>query len=141
MLKTADMKGAIMTADAGFSSGNLPADIKNAKADYVLRVKDNTPKLKETMRLRVAQQGKRRGLTATETVTSGGYCDERSVTILPAAALQRSLPHGMRHAEQFGVITKKSTHKRTGKTTESEQFFITSCNEQQAKAQDLLRMH
>lgn len=141
LLEKTDVSGAIITADAGFTSGALPEAAHAAGADYLLRVKDNTPHLRDAVDLRVKQQGKRRGNTAEEIFLRRGHVYERRVTVLPAPALQQSLPHYLRHAEQFGLITNTVTDKHTGHVTVSQHAFITSVPESQADAADLLRMH
>jgi len=135
------VKGAIITGDAGFTSGDMPAVITDAGADYLLRVKDNTPKLKRVMQLRLAQQAEKRGRKFTHNRINAGQVDEREIIVLPAAALWSALPPALKTAQQFGVVRKTSTHKASKKVTKTEHYFITSLPPERASAADLLALH
>jgi predicted transposase YbfD/YdcC len=141
MLKKTNVKGAIITADAGFSSGDSPQIITEAGADYLLRIKDNTPKLKRVMEFRVAQQAEKRGQKFTENRLAAGQLDAREIIVLPATALWSALPPALKTAQQFGVVRKTSTHKASQKVTQTEHYFITSLRPEQSSAADLLGFH
>jgi predicted transposase YbfD/YdcC len=139
LLKKTDLKGALVTCDAGFASGGLPKKIKAAGADYLLKIKENLPSLREHMRLKLRQRGGKEGKKAEETVPTGGRLDERQITVLPASLLGKMLPEGLSDAKTFGVLRKISTHKKTGETTETLQYFISSM--ENASPEFLLKTH
>lgn len=140
LLKKINVKGAPITADAGFAPGNLPAVIRDDGAHYVLRVKGNAKGPLDLMTLRLNQNGEKHADKATETIVTGGRVDERNMEILPTAHVEKMLPKGLADAVRFGRTAKKSAHKKTGKTSQAEQYFITSLPQGEAAAADLLRI-
>jgi len=141
LLQEAEIKGATITADAGFTPGDLPAIIAEQGAFYLLRAKKNVGGLFETMVMRINQCAKQKAQKASGDTLTGGTIDERVIALLPASLVQKMLPQGLRHATFFGMIRKKSTHKKSGKTIETSHLFITNLPEGRATPDAVLKMH
>lgn len=139
LLTETDVSGAIITGDAGFSSGETPQDIFNAGADYFLRVKDNQPTIMETMRLRLEQARRFQLVSRVKTTFSGHKIEERQARILPTAGLHVLLSKTFKGAAYFGVVEKRVTDKRTGEVTRTSHYFITSL--QEGTADEFLDLH
>ena len=141
MIRKTDVKGAIITADAGFACGNLPAVIRDNEADYILRVKGNMPHLYELMKLRINQNSEKHAEKAASATITGGRIDEREIEILHRSFIEKVLPLGLADTVRFGRITKRSTHKKTGKTVTTMHYFVTSLPQEMMSADQALQIH
>lgn len=122
------LKGAIVTIDAMGTHGNIAQAIRDKEADYVLAVKDNQPKLAESITT-FFEIGQAEGWTHTpHTYTESVEKDHGRLEIRRCWAFDQldclSEPQQWAELKMFGVIEAERT--LNGKTSRERRLYIGS---------------
>ena len=139
MLKLLDLTGKVLTGDALMCQKAVAATIVDRGGDYVLPVKDNQKNLKAD--IMTAFETPVFPLSSyTEPATKAhGRIEQRSIDVLPAAALGPLLEEWP-SVRQIARVTRKREVKRKGVwvATDETAWLITSLSSAQTSAAALL---
>lgn len=143
LLEALLLKGAIVTIDAMGTHSNIARAIRNKEADYVLAVKDNQPKLAESIttffEIGQAENWKNTPHTYTESVEKDhGRLETRrcwAFTQLECLAAPQQWPD----LKMFAVIEAERTIR--GKTSHERRLYIGSIAPDAATLGNVVRAH
>ena len=143
LLETLLLKGAIVTIDAMGTHGNIAQAIRDRDADYVLAVKDNQPKLAESIttffEIGQTEEWKNTPHTYTESVEKDhGRLEVRrcwAFTQLECLAA----PQQWADLRMFGVIEAERTIN--GKTSRERRLYIGSITPDAGTLANVVRAH
>lgn len=143
LLEALLLKGAIVTIDAMGTHGNIAQAIRDQEADYVLAVKDNQPKLAESIttffEIGQAEKWKNTPHTYTESVEKDhGRLEVRrcwAFTQLECLAA----PQQWADLKMFGVIEAERTIN--GKTSHERRLYIGSIAPDASTLASVVRAH
>jgi predicted transposase YbfD/YdcC len=143
LLEALLLKGAIVTIDAMGTHGNIAQAIRDRDADYVLAVKDNQPKLAESIttffEIGQAEKWKNTPHTYTESVEK----DHGRLEVRRCWAFTRleclSAPQQWADLKMFGVIEAERTIN--GKTSHERRLYIGSIAPEASVLANVVRAH
>lgn len=143
LLEALLLKGAIVTIDAMGTHGNIAQAIRDKEADYVLAVKDNQPKLAESMttffEIGQAEGWKNTPHTYTESVEK----DHGRLEVRRCWAFDQldclSAPRQWADLKMFGVIEAERTIN--GKTSLERRLYIGSIAPDASTLANVVRAH
>lgn len=143
LLEALLLKGAIVTIDAMGTHGNIAQAIRDKEADYVLAVKDNQPKLAESIatffEIGQAEAWKNTPHTYTESVEK----DHGRLEVRRCWAFTQleclSAPHQWADLKMFGVIEAERTVN--GKTSCERRLYIGSIAPDASTLANVVRAH
>jgi len=143
LLEALLLKGAIVTIDAMGTHANIAQAIRDKQADYVLAVKDNQPKLAESIttffEIGQAEGWKHTAHTYTESVEK----DHGRLEIRRCWAFDQldclSAPQQWADLKMFGVIEAERTID--GKTSWERRLYIGSIAPDASALADVVRAH
>lgn len=144
VLRALDLQGKVVTGDAAFTQRSLSLQIVEAGGDYVWKVKDNQPSLLAAITLLFApptpalpgfSTPKSDFRTCRETTCGHGRIETRTLTT--SSLLQDS--SDWPHLAQVFQLTCERTNKKTGETTRTNTYGVTSQSAAQAGPSTLLR--
>lgn len=143
LLEAMLLKGAIVTIDAMGTHGNIAQAIREKEADYVLAVKDNQPKLAESIttffEIGVAENWKDTPHTYTESVEKNhGRLEVRRCWAFDQLGCL-SEPGQWADLKMFGVIETERTIKRV--TGFERRLYIGSIAPDASSLADVVRAH
>lgn len=144
LLKGLDICGAVITADAMNTQKKTVEAIMMQKANYCLAVKENQPRLYDTIRFLFADQKYK--LESEQAESSGEYdhgrIETRSARVLPADLLSEDIL-GEWQGLRKGTIVETFTHvtrKTTGEESTEHRYFICSLACRTGIAKKMLRI-
>ena len=128
LLRLLDLRGAIVTIDAMGCQKKISEAIRDGKADYVLAVKDNQPKLAGAIQrwFDAAVGGELPGaelLCATSSNKGHGRKEERNVWVAPAPS---SLPAQEEWADLRSIVWAESIRIVGDKRSSNHRYYISS---------------
>ena len=143
LLEALLLKGAIVTIDAMGTHSNIAQAIRDKDADYVLAVKDNQPKLVESIttffEIGQAEQWKNTPHTYTESVEK----DHGRLEVRRCWAFTQleclSAPQQWADLKMFGVIEAERTIN--GKTSHERRLYIGSIVPDASRLANVVRAH
>jgi predicted transposase YbfD/YdcC len=144
VLKVLDLHAKIVTGDAAFTQRNLSQQIVAAGGDYVWKVKDNQPALLAAIALVFApatpalpgfSTPKPDFRTCRETLCGHGRIETRTLTTSSLLQGNSDWPH---LAQVFQLLCDR-TNKKTGETTHTLSYGVTSQSAAKASPRLLLR--
>jgi predicted transposase YbfD/YdcC len=144
LLRTLDLKGAVVTIDAMGCQKEIAKQIVEADGDYLLAVKENQPSLLEALRehfLRM-HEGTFGGVKMTHRVThetSHGREEERHYYMTPIPAALREQLSPWVGCQSVGQAISYVT--RDGKQTDEVRFYIGSFKSNVRRFADAVRGH
>lgn len=143
-LKMLDLQGKLVSGDAAFTQRALSRQIVAANGNFLWKVKDNQPKLLEAIRLLFAPPAPAQPgfsnpptdfRTHTEHRSGHGRSERRTITVSSLLQGGSDWPH---LAQVFKVECQR-TCKKTGRTTHTISYGITSQSADKASPRKLLR--
>jgi predicted transposase YbfD/YdcC len=143
LLEALMLKGAIVTIDAMGTHSNIAQAIVNKEADYVLAVKDNQPKLAESITtfFEIGQAEKWKNVPHTYTESVGK--DHGRLEVRRCWAFDQldclANPGQWPSLNMFGVIEAERTIN--GKTSLERRLYIASIAPDASKLADVVRDH
>jgi predicted transposase YbfD/YdcC len=143
LLEALLLKGAIVTIDAMGTHRNIAQTIRDKEADYVLAVKDNQPKLAESIAtffdIGQTEQGKNTPHTYTESVEKdhGRWEVRRCWAFTQLECL--AAPQQWADLKMFGVIEAERTIN--GKTSHERRLYIGSIAPEASILAHVVRAH
>jgi predicted transposase YbfD/YdcC len=143
LLEALLLKGAIVTIDAMGTHSNIAQAIRDKEADYVLAVKDNQPKLAESItaffEIGQAEEWRNTPHTYTESVEKDhGRLEVRRCWAFTQMACL-SAPQQWVDLKMFGVIEAERTIN--GKTSHERRLYIGSIAPDASKLATVVRAH
>jgi predicted transposase YbfD/YdcC len=139
LLKVLDLKGALVTLDAGFCQTEILAQIRERGGDYVVTVKGNQPALHRAVvgAFEQAAEAGFEGCAMASGVEDGhGRHEERYVTVIRNP---EGLPDGW--ADARAVVMVGRERMVAGKNTSSAHFYLTSLRLGAKKLGGFIRGH
>lgn len=144
LLAALDLRGALVTGDALFTQRELCVQIVAEGGDYVLPVKDNQPKLRQTiadlftpMPITPGHSWQPLPETTYHTTTSGhGRLEERYLTLSSQLNDYLDWPH----LGQVFRLQRVVHHLKTGRITYEVVFGITSLSQTDCSPERLMRV-
>lgn len=143
VLRTLDLQGKLVSGDALFTQRGLSLQIVAAGGDYLWKVKDNQPNLLAEIELLFKPPAPAPAgfsnprsdfRTYSETICGHGRVEKRTITA-------SSLLHGSSewpHLAQVFILECDRTNKKTGETTHSVSYGVTSQSAAKASPRTLL---
>ena len=127
LIEQMDLSGCTVTADALHGQSKTANAIIGAGGNYCLAIKSNQGKLRDTMELYLNSPG---GAAKSFSKTDKGHgrLEERTVVVLPAACLPKTITSRWLGLEEgcIAMSVEKRTILTTGETTEDRRYFATS---------------
>ena len=138
LLEMLALKGVVITGDAMFTQREMAKKIISKGGDYLISVKANQPSLLEDIKQTFVQQWWMSDtLKQARSIDAyGGRIEERTLKASTAMKGYSDWP-GLRRVLK---MDRKITIKRTGVMRQEEAYAITSLDERQASAEQLLRL-
>lgn len=138
LISSIDCRGAVVTIDAGGTYADIAAKIVEKGGKYLLALKGNQPSLYEGAK-EMFSSGR---ITETfkEPICSKGYVHEYTAEVIRGRRVEawRDRWQGITSIIR---ITKQITHKRTGKVTEEQRFYISSARKSAEEFHRLIMGH
>jgi len=129
MLKLLDLNGAIVSLDAMHCQTATAAAIVDAKADYILAVKNNQPKLfaflHDLFEEAMEEDSKTRTYRYVECDKGHGRKERREYITIKAPTCPELVKWV--NLSSITMTYRTSTEKRSGKQRENVMFYISSC--------------
>jgi predicted transposase YbfD/YdcC len=145
LLKSLELRGKVVTGDAGFAQRNLSVQIVEAGGEYVWKVKANQPRLLEDIELLFgpplptlpgSSTPKTDFQTAKDQSCANGRVDSRTLTTSSQLQVSSDWPN----LKQVFRIETDSLNKKTGKRTPSISYGVTSLCAAEADPRRLLKI-
>lgn len=144
LLELLDVKEAVVSLDAMHCQKDTAKAIRQAKADYLLAVKDNQKSLHEDVKLffdDAIEQGDEQLLHAVaEPDSSHGRLDERRAWASGEVAWLRRRHAGWQDLRGVVCVEGKRLDFATGRQSLTRRYYLTSLDPNQVQAQQLLTL-
>lgn len=137
LLRTLELKGAIVTTDALLTQKSISQQIRDIGADYLLALKGNHPTLFDEAKLYF--EDVHEGMFSWRTLEKNrGFVEERTCTVSGNTEGWETLGEWQ---DISHIIKIKSKRSRDGKTSIEERYFITSAQLSAAEFLKNVRSH
>jgi predicted transposase YbfD/YdcC len=135
LLKAVDLRGKLVTGDAGFTQRNLSIQIVRQGGDYLWKVKRNQPQLHDVIEQTFAiPEAARTAKTASQQCAGHGRFETRTIVTSSMLKGLGDWPH----LSQVFKITCTSVNKKTGAKTVTAHYGVTSLAAKDASPAKLL---
>jgi predicted transposase YbfD/YdcC len=150
LLNWLDVEGCVITIDAIGCQKEIAQQIVDKKADYVLGLKANQPKLQaevtgmfESASVMDAVEQEPRDMKAESEQPAQGHgrIEKRVCRVLPAAFMDEDLLHGWKGLSSVIEITAYRHIQATGHFSLDKRYYISSLAPDAARLNEIIRLH